>query len=142
MSSAEATLQIRTSVGNASPTMLQTLLNLLNLYEADDTDRRNWISCTESHPGIFMPFVIAIAPKSLEYWHEQSSIDDLYYGVALLESVPKDVVNPAYANIQLLIDCSGSMMGHSMNEARKGVLKAIDHLTEGDKINSIEVVEG
>jgi len=77
-----------------------------------------------------------LVPNTL--YTAQSPIDDLYYGVALLESQPKEITRPEYANLQLLIDCSGSMMGRSISEARTGVLDAIAHLTEGDKVNVIK----
>ncbi|MBT4493269.1 MAG: hypothetical protein HOC70_08480 [Gammaproteobacteria bacterium] len=62
MSSAEATLQPRTTVGNTSPTMLQTLLILANLYETDDTDPVKWRIAIESHPRIFVHFLRALTP--------------------------------------------------------------------------------
>lgn len=67
MPSAEATLQFQTSVGIASPTMLQTLLELLNLYISDDTEKANWVRVLESHPLTLMP-VVAPHGSDVESW--------------------------------------------------------------------------
>lgn len=77
MSSAEANLQLRTQVGNFSPTMLQTLLNLLNLYNSANTDREDWVSNLESHPAVLTTLLAAAPPTSLVDWHASYSHDDL-----------------------------------------------------------------
>ncbi|MBT4160465.1 MAG: HAMP domain-containing histidine kinase [Gammaproteobacteria bacterium] len=77
MSSAEATLQPRTTVGNTSPTMLQTLLILANLYETDDTDPVKWRIAIESHPRIFVHFLRALTPEEIEYWDESTTTEEL-----------------------------------------------------------------
>ena len=77
MSSAEVTLQLKTQVGNVSPTMLQTLLNLLNLYLDPDTDREQLIEIIESDTSVFRAFLQAASPATLPTWHEALSKEQL-----------------------------------------------------------------
>ncbi|MBO6564682.1 MAG: HAMP domain-containing histidine kinase [Pseudomonadales bacterium] len=77
MSSAEVTLQLKTQVGNVSPTMLQTLLNLLNLYLDPDTDREKLIEIIESDTSIFRAFLQAASTATLPSWHEAFSKEQL-----------------------------------------------------------------
>ena len=56
MPSAEVSLQMKTIVGNSSPTVLQTLQKLANLYEYDDTDVEHWHAVIESHPRVLIHF--------------------------------------------------------------------------------------
>jgi len=77
MSSAEVSLQIKTQVGNVSPTMLQTLLNLLDLYLKPDTDRASLIQTIESDTTVLKAYLQAASPSTLSGWHEAVSTEQL-----------------------------------------------------------------
>ena len=77
MTSAEVTLQMKTIVGNSSPTALQTLQKLANLYEDADTDLSNWRSVIESHPRILIHFLRSLRCGQLDAWHKDTTIKQL-----------------------------------------------------------------
>ena len=74
---AEAPLQTRSQVGISSPTMLQTLTNLLHLYNSGDTDKTTWTGVIESDPQLLCAFASAAPTSSLEHWHQSRSLEDL-----------------------------------------------------------------
>lgn len=60
-----------------------------------------------------------------------------HYGAALLEA-PAPEQTSKQANIQMVIDCSGSMSGYAINDAKQGISEAIECLEAEDKINIIK----
>lgn len=80
MTSADASPRNSIQVGNISPTGPQTLLNLLNLYESDNTDYPTWVETLESHTVTLLPFLAARPPKQLIKWHDTFTLEDLRRG--------------------------------------------------------------
>jgi signal transduction histidine kinase len=80
MPSADAPLRNSIQVGNTPPTGPQTLLNLLNLYESDNTDYPTWVETLESHAVTLLPLLAARPPKQLIKWHDTFTLEDLRRG--------------------------------------------------------------
>lgn len=57
--------------------MLQTLLNLLNLYLKPDTDRASLVQTIESDTTVFKAYLQAASPATLSGWHEAISTEQL-----------------------------------------------------------------
>lgn len=76
---AEATFHPRTLVGQSSPTMLQTLLDLLELYDSGDTDREKWIQLIESDALSLCHFASTSDSPSLTDWADPFSIEDFQH---------------------------------------------------------------
>ncbi len=84
MPAADATLRNSIEVGNTPPTGPQTLLNLLKLYESDNTDSSIWVDTLESHAATLLPFLAARPPTQLIKWHEAFTLEDLRRGALTL----------------------------------------------------------
>lgn len=80
MPAANATLRNSIEVGNTPLTGPQTLLNLLKLYESDNTDCEIWVDTLESHAATLLPFLAARPPAQLIKWHEAFTLEDLRRG--------------------------------------------------------------
>ena len=80
MTAANATLRTSIEVGNNPSTGPQTLLNLLKLYESDNTDCSIWVDTLESHVATLLPFLAARPPAQLIKWHEAFTLEDLRRG--------------------------------------------------------------
>ena len=114
MSSAEVTLQIKTQVGNAPPTMLQTLLNLLNLYLKPDTDREQFLKIIESDTLVFRAFLQTSKASSLNNWHASLSTEQLCdLSLALANQVairPLSAAQDQEPDNSALVEISRSLM--------------------------------
>ncbi len=64
-------------MGNVSPTTLQTLSNLLNLYLEPGTDRSKLLEIIESDTFVFRSFLQATSTPTLRNWHERLTAEQL-----------------------------------------------------------------
>ncbi len=71
---AEAPLHLRTLVGNSSPTTLQTLIDLLKLYDSGDTDVAKWVQLIESDSLLLYHFASTSTAPALSDWATNFSI--------------------------------------------------------------------
>ena len=86
MPSADVSPRNSIQVGIISPTGPQTLLNLLKLYESDNTDYPTWVETLESHVVTLLPFLAARPPNQLLKWHDAFTFEDLRRQVDALEA--------------------------------------------------------
>jgi EAL domain-containing protein (putative c-di-GMP-specific phosphodiesterase class I) len=128
---ADATLRNSIEVGNTPPTGPQTLLNLLKLYESDNTDCSIWVDTLESHAATLLPFLAARPPTQLIKWHEAFTLEDLRRGALTLANQ----VNLKGIN-SLKIDKS---FVSSINESEEAtsIVDAIVAMAKGLKLNLI-----
>lgn len=134
MSSAEVTLQIKTQVGNVSPTMLQTLLILLNLYLKPDTDRDNLIQTIESDTTVFKAYLQAASPATLSGWHEAISTEQL-------RELSLALANQA-ATGPLGINSDGSLDRDALVATSRSLMSALDPDQVRGETGGIKTVPG
>lgn len=82
-------------------------------------------------------FILKITAQNVEKNHGQYAKDGDQY-IALMSIAPEIPGEPiSSACIKVVVDCSGSMSGDSIAQARVGILKILDNLRETDTFNIV-----
>jgi Ca-activated chloride channel homolog len=64
--------------------------------------------------------------------------DDAYYHLIMINPPVKNIISTLPKDVTFIIDTSGSMAGGSMEQAKSGLLAALDQLSSKDRFNIIE----
>lgn len=74
-------------------------------------------------------------PKAAVFTEQK---DDKYYQLIMISPPVKNIVSTLPKDVTFIIDTSGSMAGASMEQAKQGLLAALDELSAKDRFNIIE----
>jgi Ca-activated chloride channel family protein len=95
------------------------------------------ITLSNKHAWLDRDFILNITAHNIEKNIGQFALDgDQYVGLlSIVPDIPGEQVQSVC--VKVVVDCSGSMEGESIEQAKIGILRILDHLRETDTFNIV-----